>query len=188
MKKFIRIPWLIGFILIINGCALFSGGTVLQAINEINASNLSVENENFQQKAGINLIVVKRGLWSMQSTYKNSMINLYYKSLLDNHLVFSVDDSKKEFAQEKTIDNIINITINSQYQNYTAHEKAILLIASTSTLALLNDTNFNKKEVPNMFFKFIGDYAPEEIPGIINAQWFKNRKILITDDHGIIIE
>lgn len=188
MKKFIQILWLIGFIFIINSCVIFSGGAVLQAINEINASVLSAENENFQQKAGIDIIVVKRGLWSMQSTYKNSMIKLYYKSLLDNNLVFSLDDSKKEFAQQKTIDNIINITINSQYQNYTAYEKAILLIASTSTLALLNDSNFNKNEVPNMFFKFIGEYEAERLPGIINAQWFKNKKLLITDDHGIIIE
>jgi len=186
MKKFISIFWLFGFI--INSCALFGGGAVLQAINEINASVLSAENENFQQKTGIELIVVKRGLWSAQSTYKNNMIKLYYKSLLDNNLVFSVDNSKKEFAQQKTIDNIINITINNQYQNYTKYEKEILLITSTSVLALLNDSNFNKNEVPNMFFKIIGDYDPAEIPGIINAQWFKNKKILITDDHSIIIE
>jgi len=188
MKKFIQILWLFGFSFIINSCAIFSGGAVLQAINEINASVLSAENEDFQQKAGIELIVVKRGLWSAQSTHKNSMIKLYYKSLLDNHLVFSIDDSKKEFAQQKTIDNIINITINNQYQSYTKYEKEILLIASTSALALLNDSAFNKNEVPNMFFKIIGDYDAKEIPGIINAQWFKNKKLLITDDHGIIIE
>jgi len=188
MKKFIQILWLIGLILIINSCALFSGGAVLQAINEINASVLSAENENFQQKTGIELIVVKRGLWSTQSTHKNSMIKLYYKSLLNNNLVFSEDDNKKEFAQQKTIDNIIYITINNQYQSYTKYEKEILLIASTSTLALLNDSNFNKNEIPNMFFKIIGDYEAESIPGIINAQWFKSKKILITDEHGIIIE
>jgi hypothetical protein len=188
MKKFIQILWLIGFIFIINSCVLFRGGAVLQAINEINASALSAENENFQQKAGIELIVVKRGLWSAQSTHKNNMIKLYYKNLLDNQLVFLVNDTQKEFAQQKTIDNIINITINNQYQNYTKFEKEILLIASTSALALLNDSNFNKNEVPNMFFKIIGDYDPKEILGIINAQWFKNKKLLITDDYGIIIE
>jgi hypothetical protein len=188
MKKFIKILWLISFILIINSCVILRGSAVLLANNEINASVLSAENENFQQKAGINLTVVKRGLWSMQSTYKNSMIKLYYKNLLDNRLVFSVDDSKKEFAQQKTIDNTISIIINNQYQYYTEYEKAILLIASTSTLALLNDSSFNKKEVPNMFFKFIEEYDAIEIPGIINAQWFKNRNILIVDCGIIIID
>jgi hypothetical protein len=187
MKKNIQFLWLIVFILVINGCLIYRGSAVLLANNEINSSVLSVENDNFQQKAGINLTVVKRGLWSMQSTYRNSMIEFYYKSLLDNRLVYLMDDDKKEFAQQRAIiDNTISIIINSQFQLYTEYEKAILLIASTSTLALLNDPNFNRNEVSNMFFKFIGEYDAKEIPGIINAQWFKNRNIVITDI-GIII-
>jgi hypothetical protein len=170
----------------ITGCAIFGGAAVMAANNEINKSTLSVENENFQQEAGINLTIVKRGLWSMQSTYKNSMIELYYKSLLDNRLVYSVDNSKNEFAQQNHNNDAISIVINGQYQDYTEFEKAILLIASTSTLALLRDSNFNKNGVPDMFFKFIGEYDPSEIPGIINAQWFKNKSITIIDDSIII--
>jgi len=188
MKKIIINLILIFIVLVINSCVIFNGVAVLHAINEINASVLSAENEKFQQDSGIDLTVVKRGLWSIQSTNKNSMIELYYKSLLDNNLVFSMDDSKTEFAQQKTVGNTICITINSQNLPYTKHEKAILVIVSTSTLALLNDPNFNKNEIQNMFFKFIGEYDANEIPGIINAQWFKNKKILITDDGGIIID
>jgi hypothetical protein len=186
MKRFVWIFCLIGFIFTVNNCVIFSGGAVLKAANEINASVLSAENESFQKEAEINLTIVKRGLWSMQSTYKNSMIELYYKSLLDNRLVYSVDNSKNEFAQQNHNNDTIGIVINGQYQDYTEFEKAILLIVSTSTLALLRDSNFNKNEVPNMFFKFIGEYNPSEILGIINAQWFKNKSITIIDDSIVI--
>jgi len=187
MKLFVKCLILTVLVITINNCALFSGGAVMQAINEIDASSLSSENEDFQQKAGIKLIVVKRGLWSMQSTFKNSMMNSYYKKLLDNSLVYSLDENQKEYVQQKTLDNVINITVNNQFQSYTEYEKAILLIASTSTLALLNDPNFNKKEIPNMFFKFIESYDAREIPGIVNAQWYKKKDISITDNGGIII-
>jgi len=187
MKQYVKCLILTVLVITINSCALFRGGAVWQASNEIDASSLSSENEDFQQKAGIRLILVKRGLWSMQSTFKNSMINSYYKKLLDNNLVYSLDENQKEFAQQKTVDDIIHITINNQFQYFTEYEKAIILIASTSTLALLNDPNFNKKEIPNMFFKFIESYDAKEIPGIIYTQWYTKRDILITDNGGIII-
>lgn len=88
MKSFIRIMWLTGFILTINNCVIFNAGAVLLANKEINATVLSTENEYFQQAAGINLAYVKRGLWSMQSTFKNKTIEKYYRSLLDNRLTF----------------------------------------------------------------------------------------------------
>jgi len=181
--------WLIlaVFTITINSCVLFSGGAVWKAMNEINASSLSSENEEFQQKAGINLTVVKRGLWSVQSTHKNTMITSYYKNLLDNNLVFSLVENQKEYAQQKTIENKIIITVNNQFQSYTAYEKAILLVVSTSSLALLNDPNFKRNEIPNMFFKFIEEYEAEGLPDIINSQWYKNKEILITDNGGIII-
>jgi len=186
MKKFIQILWLIGILFIINSCVIFNAFSIMSVNKEINASVLSSENEDFQKKSGINLTYVKRGLWSMQSSYKNKMINFYFKSLMDNRLVFSLDENVKELAQQKTIDNTIIIVINNQFQYYTEYEKSILLVAATSTLALLSDENFNKNEVPNMFFNFINSYDTKEIPGIINAQWFKDRKILITNNSIII--
>jgi len=186
MKQFKKCLILMVFVFTLNSCVLFSGGAVWQANNKITASTLSSENEDFQQKTGINLTSVKRGLWSMQSTFKNNMINSYFENLMDNNLIFSLDENQKEYAQQKTVDNIINITINNQFQSYTAYEKAILLIASTSTLALLNDPKFKKNEIPKMFFKFIESYDTNELPDIINSQWYKNKEILITDD-GIII-
>ena len=186
MKKVIGIFGSMACIFTINSCVLLNGAAVMQASNEINRSVLSIENENFQQEYGIELIFVKRGLWSMQSTFKNSMIELYYRSLLDNRLVFSFDSAVREFAQQRIIDDEINIVINGQFQNFTEYEKAILIIASTSTLALLRDTNFNQNEVQNMFFRFIETYDKEDIPNIVNAQWFKDKNITIINN-GVII-
>jgi hypothetical protein len=186
MKKIIGIFGLMACVLTINSCVLLRGAIVIQASSEINQSVLSIENENFQQEYGIELIVVKRGLWSMQSAFKNSMIELYYRSLLDNHLVFSFDSIKKEFAQQRIIGDMINIVINGQFQNFTEYEKAILIIVSASTLALLRDTNFKQDEVPDMFFRFIDKYDKKNIPNIISTQWFKDKNIMIIDD-GVII-
>jgi hypothetical protein len=79
-----------------------------------------------------------------------------------------------------------HIVINAQFQDFTEYEKAILIIASTSTLALLRDTNFNQNEVQNMFFRFIEGYDENDISNIVNAQWFKDKNITITNN-GIII-
>jgi len=186
MKKVIQILWLIGILFIINSCVIFNTFSIMSVNKEIIASVLSSENEDFQNKSGINLTYVKRGLWSMQSSYKNKMINFYFKSLMDNSLVYSLDENGKELAQQKITENTISIVINNQFQNYTEYEKSILLVAATSTLALLNDDNFNKNEVPNMFFNIFKHYDTEEIPGIINSQWYKDKKIVITNN-GIII-
>jgi hypothetical protein len=186
MKKYIGVFGLMACIFTITSCALLGGAAVMQASSEINQSVLSVENENFQQEYGIELIIVKRGLWSMQSTFKNSMIELYYRSLLDNRLVFSFDSIRREFAQQRIIDDMISIVINGQFQNFTEYEKEILIIASTSTLALLRDTNFKQDEIPNMFFRFIDEYDKTDIPNIISAQWFRGKNIIIAND-GIII-
>jgi hypothetical protein len=179
-----------GFIFIISGCAIFSGLVVWGANAEIGASALSNENKLFQQESGIDLTFVKRGLFSMKYTYENSMVELYYKSLLNNNLVYSVDDGKAEFAQQKITDDTVRIVINGQFQNYTGHEKAVLLVASTSALALLRDSNFNKNEIMNMFFKIIWDYDAtydgNRMPNIKNTPWFKNENIMITDDSIII--
>jgi hypothetical protein len=175
-----------GFILVVNSCAIFSGLSVWGANIEIGASKLSDENKLFQQESGINLTYVKRGLYSLIYDSPNSMIELYYKSLLNNSLVFSVDDSKAEFAQQNITDDTIRIVINGQYQNYTDYEKMALLVASTSTLALLRDPNFSKNEITNMFFEIIGYYDAARIPGIVNTEWFKNRNLMITNDSIII--
>jgi len=186
VKKNLGIFGLMACVFTINSCAILGGVAVLQAIGEIDRSALSIENENFQQEYGIELIVIKRGLWSMQSTFRNSMIQLYYRSLLDNRLVFSFNSDIKEFAQQVIIDDRINIVINGQFQDFTEYEKAILIIASTSTLALLRDTNFNQDKVQNMFFRFIERYDEKDIPNIVNAKWFKDKNITTTNN-GIII-
>jgi len=186
MKKMFQNFWLMAIIFTINSCALLGGAAVLQASREIDQSTLSSENENFQKESGINLTVVKRGLWSMQNTYRNSSIEIYYKSLLVNDLVFSLNNDQRELVRQNINGNDINIAINRQFQNYSEYEKEILLIVSTSSLALLRDNTFNRNDIPQMFFRFINEYDTREIPGIINAQWYKDRNITITND-GIII-
>jgi hypothetical protein len=194
MNRFVQIKGLTVIIFVITGCILLSGCMALmglqvwQANSEINRTVLSAENEVFQQETGINIASVKRGLWSMQSTFRNGMINSYFKSLMDNRLVFSVNGNQREFAQQDIRDNDeIGVSVNNQYQNYSEYEKLIMLIASTSTLALRRDINFNQNEVPNMFFKFIKSYDERDIPGITKAQWYKDKNITVTDN-GIIID
>lgn len=188
MKKILILFSLFAYILLINSCG---GLKVLSAIGQINKSELSAENEIFQQETNIQLIVVKRGLWSMQNQYKNKMIQSYFNKLLNNQLMYSVDNTQNEFAKQIVTENI-KIFINGNiFQNYTDFEKEVLLIASTSTLALIEDTKFNKKEIPNMFFKIIKEYDEPsmnyDISGIINSQWYKEKKLILTDN-GIILE
>ena len=186
MKRIFLIIGLMAIIFSINSCAIFRGGAVLQASREIDQSVLSIENEKFQQESGINLTWVKRGMWSMQNTFRNRLIEMYYRSLLSNDLVFIINNNQRELAKQSINDNNINIVINNQFQNYLEYERFVLLIASTSSLALLSDTNHNKNEITNMFFRFINEYNDGSIPGITNAQWFKDKNITITND-GIII-
>ena len=189
MKRIIQVLLVTTITLVISSCVIISGGAVLKASSEINKSVLSAENEIFQQESGINLIVVKRGLWSMQNSYKNKMINTYFNSLLNNQLVYSINNDQEEYAKQSFSGNNINISIKiSQNQNYTDYEKAILVIASTSTLALLRDTNYNKSNIPRMFFNFIQSYDDNDIPGITNTQWYKDKSISLTDNGIIIID
>jgi hypothetical protein len=107
---------------------------------------------------------------------------------MESRLVFSVNGNQREFAQQEIRDNEeIGISINNQFQDYSKYEKLILIIASTSTLALRRDANFKQNEVPDMFFKFIASYDDGDIPGIINAKWYKDKNITVTDN-GIIID
>jgi hypothetical protein len=174
MKKLIHVLLILGLILVITSCA----------------SVLSDENKLFQQESGISLTFVKRGLYSVNYEYQNSMIELYFGCLLNNYLVYVVDDSKAEFAQQRITEDTIWITINGQFQGYTYYEKCVLLVASTSALALLHDPDFNKNEIMNVFFNIIRDYNATNdgngMPNILNAEWFKNRNFMLTDDSILI--
>jgi hypothetical protein len=194
MSKAVHIRGLMVAVLAVTGCILLNGCMAMLGLNvwrvngEINRTALSAENEVFQRETGINIASVKRGLWSMQNAYRNKMIDLYFNSLMDNRLVFSVDGNQREFAQQEIRDNEeIGVSINNQYQNYSEYEKLIMVIASTSTLALRRDANFKQNEVPDMFFQFIKRYDDGDIPGIVNAQWYKDKNITVTDN-GIIID
>lgn len=188
MKNLVKILGLIVCVcFVISGCVLIQGVGVWAAITEIDNSILSVENENFEQESGIDLTVVKRGLWSMQSTFNNKMINTYYKALLDNQLVYSINMTQAEYAkQTKTANNISIIINNSYFQDFTEFENALMLVASTSTLSLLQDNVSNKNDAKKLFFDIFDKYEHRDISNIRNAQWFKDKNISITDN-GIII-
>ena len=182
MKNVIGILCLLVIILIVNSCAIFGGGIA----GQINQSSLSPENTLFEQEYGIELVWVKRGLWSMQDTFRNKTINQYFLSLLDNTLTYSLNNNQDEFVKQVIQNDKINIIVRNQFSHFSDYERAILLIASTSTLALMSDTNYNQNNVPNMFFNFIASYSAREIPNIVNAQWYKNKNITITGD-GVLI-
>jgi hypothetical protein len=187
MKKIVFILMLIVLGLSINSCTIFRAFSVIGVGSAIDKSVLSAENEKFQEEAGLKLIVVKRGLWSMQDAFRNKKITLYYESLLDNRLEYSIDNTQEEFAKQIVSDNEIKISININiFQAYSAYEKAILLIASTSTLALLQDTSYNKQQIPNTFFNFIDTYDLSEVPDITASAWYKQKSVTINDS-GIII-
>jgi len=173
-------------ILLINSCAIFSGGAVWAASNQINQSSLSAENEQFEQDYGIKLVIIKRGLWSMQNTYKNKSMEQYFLNLLNNNLTYTLNNDQDEFVKQVVQDDNINIIVKNQFSNYSDYERAILLIASTSALALLSDTGYNQNNVSKMFFNFIESYDTSELPSIVNSQWYKNKRITIKGD-GIFI-
>ena len=85
MKRIFEILGVLLVVISVNSCAVFRGGEVWRVNAEIERSVLSVENESFQQETEINLTIVKRGLWSMQSSFRNSAIDMYFRSLLNNN-------------------------------------------------------------------------------------------------------
>ena len=185
--KFVKsIFCILAVLLLINSCAILSGGAVWAASRQIDDSTLSIENAAFEQESGIQLIVVKRGLWSMQNSFKIKSIELYFLSLLDNSLTYLLNTNQNEYVKQTIQNEKIIITTNNRFNNYSDYERAILLIASTSTLALISDTSFNQRNTQNMFFSFIDSYDSREIPNIVNSQWYKNKNITITAN-GIII-
>ena len=185
MKIFVRIILLAFCVSTITGCTILNVFAMLGAGSTINKTVLSEENENFQEITGIELIHVKRGLWSMQNEHRNKMMKHYYESLLDNKIVYTVDNSQNEFAKQVVNDDVISISINSDFlQDFTQLEKAIMLIASTSTLALLKDVNYNKN-IEFIFFKCIEGYTPEN-KNITDSLWFRSRSVSISNDSVII--
>jgi len=186
MKTVTGTIFLVVVIFLLNSCAIFNGGKVLLAIKQIDQSSLSAENEIFERESGIQLVIVKRGLWSMQDNSKNKSIELYFLSLLNNDLVYSVNNNQNEFVTQIVQDNKIHIITNNQFNDFSDYEKAILLIVSTSTLALMTDTEYDQNNIKNMFFNFITSYDTEELPNIVKAQWYKNKNIILTSD-GILV-
>jgi len=122
----------------------------------------------------------------MQNSFKNKSIEHYFLSLLDNNLTYLLNTSQNEFVKQTIQNEKILIVTNNQFNSYTDYERIILLIASTSTLALMSDASYNQRNTQNMFFSFIDSYDSRDIPNIVNTQWYKNKNITITSD-GIII-
>ncbi|MCL2211994.1 MAG: hypothetical protein FWB95_08745 [Treponema sp.] len=187
MKRALWLFSLMAIILLINSCVIFNGAAVWAAASQINKTSLSTENANFEKESGIELVLVKRGLWSMQDFSKNKAIKNYFLSLLNNDLTYSLNNSQNEFVKQTIQDDKINIITNNKFNNYSNYERAILLIVSTSTLALMTESNYNPNNVKNMFFKFITCYDTRELPNIVNAKWYKSKNIILTTD-GIIID
>jgi len=186
MRNIVLIPVMILFIITLNGCFISDTLSIMGAHKEIDKSKLSAENEIFEEKTGVDLTHVKRGLWSMHNEHHNKMINLYYKSLLNNRLVYCVDNTQSEIAKQISTDNGICIIVNNEFfQDYTQIEKEIFLIASTSALALSRDTEYDNNNVSNVFYKCNEDYTPGN-RNIINSQWFKERKVSV-DGNGVVI-
>ena len=187
MKSFFKILGLLLCIFLINSCAALSGASVWAANTEIGNSVLSAENENFQKESGINLTIIKRGLWSMQSTFNSNLINSYFRALMENRLVYSLNNRQTEYVRQTLSGDNINVEVNNRFLDFSEYERAIILIASTSALALMQGNSYDRNEVQRMFFNFIDSYiGTGDISNITNSLWYRNKNITI-GNNGIII-
>lgn len=183
MKKVSAIM-LITILFVISSCAALGGINVLAASSKINNTGMSEENRLFQQNSEINLTYTLRSLWSIQDSSKNKVIKLYFNSILENQLTYSINNDQKEIVSQTIVEDQINISVNiTLFQNYTDLEKSLLLAVSTASLALLQDEKTNSEQIPNMFIKFIDDWRYD---GLVNTQWYKEKAITLTDN-GIIL-
>jgi len=111
MKKLYQIFLLVVIILCMNSCFIFNASASLHANNIINQSELSAENKIFQKEVEIDLLVVKRGLWSAQFTFRNNAVKTYYNNLLNNDLIYSLNNIQEAFARQNVQYDNTNIII-----------------------------------------------------------------------------
>jgi hypothetical protein len=184
MKGNLFLQMSVGLVLLtlVNGCAIIDGVSVLKANSEITKSELSSENESFEQESGINLTYVKRGLWSMQFDHRSRQIKAYFDGLMNNTVIFVFDPEQKEYARQKREGDTVFIIINRDFTDFSNLEKAVMLTAAVSSLAVLNDAGTNKTDAVNMFFKCINGYYPDDIPAIINSGWYKAKGVTVSLD------
>ena len=176
MKKVISAWLLIGSVFLFSNCVLFSGFSVLAAAGKINKATISEKNVQFQEESGINLVITMRALWSMQDSTRNKAVKNYFDKLLDNQITYHFDENQEITAQQTINDEMVNITVNGIFQNYSDLEKGVLLSALTGALALINDTAYDERKIVVMFFKFFEEY---NLPEIEKSAWFTDKNVRV---------
>jgi hypothetical protein len=187
MKRALNCLGLLFVVVMLDSCALLQvlqGLEVLAANQKISKTELSPENLEFQETTGINVTYVMQAMYSMTTNFPNTKIGEYYEALLAGKMVFHVDNLQKEFAHQTQADDIIHITINDEFKDYTEeHEMFVLLAAAASTFAIKDDPP-RKKTPAQVFFKCLDGYDIKsgDYKNINTAMWYKNKQITIAGD------
>jgi|GEM_PF-6509500 len=147
---------------------------------------LSQENRDFQNKTGINLTFVARGIYSQAYSHQNQDYGDIYNKLITNNIILSVDEAQEEWATYICEDEIIYITINNLYSKYTNHSNNAFLTSTVFAIGLLS-MGYPHEEIEPQFYYIISNYANYgvNVTSIVSDDLFINGDFKIVDN-GII--
>ena len=147
------------------------------------SSPLPPENIEFQNKMGVNFTFIKRGIYSIPKEYNDIGFDDYYSRLVNNQILFSVNESQNEFAVFVDDGENILIKINPLLSKFSSGSKNVLLTATVYAIGLLKIGNTGLPVIEERFYKVISDYGNfgVDVSSILNDNMYKNHSFKITN-------
>jgi hypothetical protein len=142
-----------------------------------------LENTDFQKETGMSLTFVKRGLYSIPKSYKDEGYADFYNKLVNNEIIFSVDEAQNEWALFKNENGIIYITLNGLFKKYNQGSNNALL-TSTVYIAGLIGIDMAPQIMETRFYDVIADYKKYgvDVSLIVKDDLFKDKRFKIMNN------
>jgi hypothetical protein len=161
----------------------------------------SPENVEFQNITGIDLAIVKRGLYSIAHEYKDAASQEIYDKLLKNIVTLKVDENQSElvkYVSETSLSTMpvngtelvlektnLFVTINGYYKDFSDIEKCVLLVGILSTVGLMNSPEAQAPDAAyiNRFYESINMYLESgyDVSGLVNDEFYRDKKVAVVD-------
>jgi len=138
------------------------------------------ENIDFQVKTGINLTFVKRGVYSIYKSYNDNGYGDYFDKLVKNGIVFSVDESQKEWVLFTTSDETIYISVNGLYEKYSQSSRNVLMTATVYAIGLIR-LDVSSEIIEPRFYEIISNYGNYglDVSSLLNDDTYVNKKFKV---------
>ena len=148
----------------------------------------SQENSDFQKETGVSLSFVKRGIYSLAPLDNVAEYNEFFKKLMRNEILFSVNEAQNDWAVFSEEAGIVYISVNDLFKRYDRGSNNALL---TSTIWAIGHIRMGVQPelVEKRFYEIISDYQKYgvDVSKITSDELFTGKKFKIGNT-GITFE